>query len=163
MLTSGEAFGSGVAEGFTEQLQAARTNAGITRTIFIKCIFKPLFKIANSLVMCLLFFSQLAGQRIRFLLPGVLLIKCSLQVSCILIRSTEPLLIPLPFFFPETITQALLLLAEGQRLSVQLVACDEGAEPYPAACQHHDDEQRFPANLQDFQGCFPHRAPLWLV
>ena len=68
MLTSGEAFGSRVAEGFTEELQAARTNAGITRTIFIKCIFKPLFKIANSLVMCLLLFSQLAGQRIRLLL-----------------------------------------------------------------------------------------------
>ncbi len=99
MLTSGEAFGSGVAEGFTEELQAAGTNAGITGTIFIKCIFKPIFKIANSLVMCILFFSQLAGKRIRFLLPGVLLIKCSLQVSSILIRSTEPLLIPLPFFF----------------------------------------------------------------
>ena len=163
MLISGEAFCSGVAEGFTEELQATRTNAGITRTIFIKCIVEPPFKIANSLVMFLLLFSQLARQRIRFLLPGVLLIKSSLQISGILIRSTEPLLIPLPFFFTETISQALLLLAEGQRLSVQLVGCDEGAEPYPAACQNHDDEQRFPANPQDFLGCFPHRAPLWLV
>lgn len=113
MLISGEAFCSGVAEGFTEELQATRTNAGITRTIFIKCIVEPPFKIANSLVMFLLLFSQLARQRIRFLLPGVLLIKSSLQISGILIRSTEPLLIPLPFFFTETISQALLLLLKA--------------------------------------------------
>lgn len=101
ILTSEEAFARWVAEGFAEELQAAMTNAGITVTIFIKCIVKPLFKIANSLVMFLLLFSQLAGQRYPLSAARRSAHQEQLQVSCILIRSAEPLLIPLPFFFTK--------------------------------------------------------------